>query len=186
MKVLQDYASLEERLKAFLEAKGCIHKQAYIAKQSALIGDVRVDAYSSIWPFVAARADLNYIQIGSYTNIQEGAVLHLAESYPLIVGKGVTVGHKAILHACTVQDHCLIGMHATVLDGAIIGTGSIIGAGALVTQGSHIPPRSMVLGIPAKVVRSVSDAEYLQILESAQKYALLAEAQKALGKKSWF
>ncbi len=180
------FQSLEERLQAFLHVHPSIHPEAYIAKSALLLGAVRIGKHCSLWPFVAARGDLNYIAIGDKTNIQEGAVLHLAENHPLLIGKGVTVGHKAILHACTVEDHCLIGMQATVLDGATIGEGSIIGAAALVPQGMRVPPRSLVLGIPGRIVRQVSDAEYAHILESAHLYLELAKAHQALKDGGWF
>lgn len=180
------FPGLEDRLKTFLHARGSIHPEAFVAKSATLIGDIRIGKHCSLWPFVAARGDLNYIAMGDETNIQEGAVLHLAENHPLLIGKGVTVGHKAILHACTVEDHCLIGMQATVLDGAIIGEGSIIGAGALVPQGVKVPPRSLVLGLPGKIVRPVSDAEYAHILDSARMYIGLAKAHRELKGGGWF
>lgn len=180
------FLELRDRLKTFLHAQASIHPEAYIATSARLVGDVRIGKHCSLWPFVAARGDLNYITIGDETNVQEGAILHLSESHPLIIGKGVTVGHKATLHACMVKDHCLIGMQATVLDGAIVGTGSIIGAAALVPQGMRVPPRSLVLGIPGRIVRQVSDAEYAHILESAHLYVELAKAHQALKDGGWF
>ncbi len=174
------FLELRDRLKTFLHAQASIHPEAYIATSARLVGDVRIGKHCSLWPFVAARGDLNYITIGDETNVQEGAILHLSESHPLVIGKGVTVGHKAILHACTVEDHCLIGMQATVLDGATIGEGSIIGAGALVPQGMRVPPRSLVLGIPGRIVRPVSEAEYEHILDSARLYIELAKAHQEL------
>lgn len=169
----------KQQLYTFLNRNAYIDPSSYIASSAELIGDVRVQAHASIWSQVVARADLNFIEIGQGTNIQEGCVLHLADDFPVIIGKGVTVGHKAMLHACTIEDNCLIGMQATLLDGAIIGQGSIVGACALVTQGTIIPPRSMVLGIPAKVIRTITDIEYSAILESAKKYIALAQAHKA-------
>jgi len=126
----------------FLFVQPQIDPTAYVAAQAVIIGDVRLAARSSVWPTAVLRGDINYIEIGEGSNIQDGAIVHLADDIPTIVGKLVTVGHRAILHACTVEDECLIGMGATILDEAVIGKGSIIGAHALVTKGMRIPPGS--------------------------------------------
>src|SRR6185369_9057837 len=111
------------------------------------------------WYNAVLRGDINRIVVGEYSNIQDNTVVHLADDYPCIIGRYVTVGHSAIVHACTVEDECLIGMGATVLDGAIIGSQSIVGANALVTQGTVVPPGSMVLGSPGKVVRTLAQPD---------------------------
>jgi len=119
------------------------------------------------------RGDINFIEIGEGSNIQDGCIVHLAENLPVRVGRFVTVGHRAILHACTVEDECLIGMGATILDGAVIGKGSIIGAHALVTGNMKIPPGSLVMGMPAKVVRALSAEEIAGIRTWADHYVAL-------------
>lgn len=164
----------------FLYIQPQIDPTAYVAKEAVIIGDVRLAAHTSVWPTAVLRADINYIEIGEGSNIQDGCVVHLADNLPVRVGKLVTVGHGAILHACTVEDNCLIGMRATVLDGAIIGEGSIIGAHALVTGGVHIPPGSLVMGTPAKVVRPLRPDEIAGIRTWADHYIDLGPLHKQM------
>jgi carbonic anhydrase/acetyltransferase-like protein (isoleucine patch superfamily) len=116
------------------------------------------------------RGDINYIRVGAHTNIQDGAVVHLADEYPCEIGDWVTVGHSAVVHACEIGNECLIGMNCTILDGAVIGAQSIVGANALITGGTQIPPGSLVLGSPAKVVRPLTEAERADLKPWAQKY----------------
>src|SRR5476651_2703059 len=137
----------------FLYVQPRIDPSAYVAPQAVVIGDVRLAAQSSVWPTSVLRGDINFIEIGEGSNVQDGSIVHLAEDLPVRVGKLVTVGHRAILHACVVEDECLIGMGATILDGAVIGRGTIVGAHALVTGKMQIPPGSLVMGMPAKVIR---------------------------------
>ena len=165
-----DFAALERQLDTFLRKQPVLGPNVYIAKTAVVLGDVTLGAHSSVWYNAVLRGDINRIVIGDYTNIQDNAVVHLADDYPCLIGRYVTVGHSAIVHACTVEDECLIGMGATVLDGAIIGAQSIVGANALVTQGTVIPPGSMVLGSPAKVVRTLSPADRELIRTWADKY----------------
>ncbi len=162
----------------FLFVQPQIDPTAYVAPQAVVIGDVRLAARSSVWPTAVLRGDINFIEIGEGTNIQDGAIIHLADDLPTRVGKLVTVGHRAILHACTVEDECLIGMGATVLDEAFIGKGSIIGAHALVTKGTRIPPGSLVMGTPAKVVRPLRPEEIAGIRIWADHYIELAPLHK--------
>jgi carbonic anhydrase/acetyltransferase-like protein (isoleucine patch superfamily) len=164
----------------FLFVKPQIDPSAYVAAQAVVIGDVRLAARSSIWPTAVLRGDINFIEIGEESNIQDGCIVHLADDLPTCVGKLVTVGHRAILHACTVEDECLIGMGATILDGAVIGRGSIVGAHALVTGGVRIPPGSLVLGTPAKVVRPLSAAEIAGIRTWADHYVELLPIYKKM------
>ncbi|MST01355.1 MAG: gamma carbonic anhydrase family protein [Pedosphaera sp.] len=142
----------------------------YLAKTAVVLGDVTLGEYSSVWYGAVLRGDINRIVVGHHTNIQDNAVLHLADDFPCIVGNWVTIGHSAIVHACTVGDECLVGMGAVILDGAEIGAQSIVGAKALVTQGMKVPPGSMVLGAPAKVVRALSAEERAGLRHWAQKY----------------
>jgi len=157
----------------FLLVSPQIDPTAYVSPHAVIIGDVRLAAQSSVWPTAVLRGDINFIEIGEGSNIQDGSIVHLAEDLPVRVGKLVTVGHRAILHACTVEDECLIGMGATILDGAVIGKGSIIGAHALVTKGTHIPPGSLVMGTPAKVVRPLRPEEIADIRTWADHYIAL-------------
>ena len=147
-----------------------IDPKAYAFSTAALLGDVELKEYASVWPNVTIRGDVNKIVVGRYSNIQDNSCLHVADDYACIVGDYVTVGHSVTLHACTVEDHCLIGMGATVLDGAVIGRGSIVGAGALVTKGTIVPPNSLVLGSPAKVVKTMSEDGIKAIHAQAVKY----------------
>ncbi|PIQ98696.1 MAG: gamma carbonic anhydrase family protein [Nitrospinae bacterium CG11_big_fil_rev_8_21_14_0_20_45_15] len=148
-----------------------IDASVFIADGAKIIGDVEIGEFSSIWFNAVVRGDVNYIRIGKRTNIQDCSVLHVTRRlHPLIVGDDITIGHNVTLHACVVKDRCLIGMGAVVMDAVEVGEDSIIGAGSLVTGGTIIPPRSMVLGSPAKVKRSLTDAEVLRIKKSAENY----------------
>ena len=147
-----------------------IHFSTYIAASADVIGRVSFGEESSIWYSATVRGDINEIVIGPRSNVQDNAVIHVSDDLPTILGAWVTVGHSAILHACTVKDEVLVGMGAIVLDGAVIGERSIIGAGALVTGGTIIPPGSLVLGSPAKVVRTLSPDEQAKVKGWAEKY----------------
>ena len=149
-----------------------IHESAFIAASADVIGRVTIHEQASIWYNATLRGDLNDITIGPRSNVQDNVVIHLADNYGCHIGELVTVGHSAILHACEVKDEVLIGMGAIVLDGAVIGERSIIGAGALVTGGTIIPPGSLVLGSPAKVVRTLSPDEQSKVKSWAEKYVI--------------
>ncbi|MCS6763177.1 MAG: gamma carbonic anhydrase family protein [Candidatus Protistobacter heckmanni] len=129
---------------------------AWVAEEAVVTGKVELQADSSIWPFAAIRGDNELISIGEGSNVQEGAVLHTDPGYPLTVGKNVTIGHQAMLHGCTVHDGALIGIHAVVLNGAVIGKNCLVGAGSVVTEGKVFPENSLILGAPAKVVRTLT------------------------------
>ncbi len=134
-----------------------IDDKTFIAEGSQLVGNLIMEEYSSVWHNVVARADINVIKIGKYSNIQDNAVLHVDDVNQTIIGDYVTVGHGAILHGCRVEDHCLIGMGSIVLSGAVIGRGSIIAAGAVVKENDVIPPFSMVVGVPGRIVKQLSE-----------------------------
>ena len=170
--------ALAQRLAKCLGQPPRIDPSAYVAPQATVIGDVRLGARSSVWPSAVLRGDINYIEVGDGTNIQDGAVVHLADEFPAIIGRYVTIGHLAMIHACMIEDECLIGMSATVLDGAVIGAQSLVGAGSLVTKGTKIPPGSLVLGSPARVLRALTDEERIALRESAEKYIQVAAAHK--------
>jgi carbonic anhydrase/acetyltransferase-like protein (isoleucine patch superfamily) len=155
---------------SFLDHRPSIHESCFIAPSADVIGRVTMHEKSSVWYNATLRGDINEIVIGPQSNVQDNAVIHLADDYGCYVGELVTVGHSAILHACTVKDEVLIGMGAIVLDGAVIGERSIIGAGALVTGNTIIPPGSLVLGSPAKVVKTLSLEEQAKIKNWALKY----------------
>ena len=136
-----------------------------------------------MWYGAVLRGDLAAISVGAGSNVQDGAVLHVDDGTPCVVGDHVTIGHRAVVHACKVGDRCLIGMGAVILNGAVIGEDSIVGAGALVTQGKAFPPRSMILGSPAKVVRPLTDEEVADLRPHAEAYVDLARrAAPAAGK----
>ena len=159
-------------IEAFLHHQPRIDPTAFIAPSADVIGRVTLHELTSIWYHATLRGDINEIVIGPRSNIQDNVVVHLADDFGCYVGELVTVGHSAILHACTVKDEVLVGMGAIVLDGAVIGERSIIGAGALVTGGTVIPPGSLVLGSPAKVVRTLSLDEQSKVKSWAEKYVV--------------
>ena len=143
--------SVEERLSKFLSKKPLIGTDVFIAPSAVVVGDVTLGNNSSVWYNCVLRGDINSITIGSGTNIQDGVIGHLADDYPLIVGNRVTVGHGAVIHACKIEDECLVGMNATVLDGAHIGKQSIVAAGSVVPVGTVVPEGSLFAGVPGKV-----------------------------------
>ncbi len=148
-----------------------IAASAYIDPSAQVIGDVVVGERSSVWPNVTIRGDVNYIRIGEESSIQDNSCIHVEHDiYPTIVGNRVTVGHSVTLHGCVIEDECLIGIGAKVLNGAQIGRGSIIAAGALVTERMVVPPGSMVMGVPGKVRRQLTEEEKAHLLESAANY----------------
>ena len=161
---------LYSKLEKYLRQQPRLGEGVYLAKTAVVLGDVTLGHHSSIWYGAVARGDINRIEVGHHSNVQDNAVLHVDSEAPSIIGNWVTIGHGAIVHGCTVGDECLIGMGATILDGAVIGKQSIIGANALVTQRTQIPPRSMVLGAPAKVVRPLKEEEIAGLKAWAQSY----------------
>lgn len=157
-----------------------IAASAYIDPSAQVIGDVTVGECASIWPNVTARGDVNSIRIGDETNIQDNSVLHCdAGLFPLNIGKRVTVGHMAMLHGCTIEDECLIGIGAVILNGAKIGRGSVIAAGAVVPEGSEVPAESMVMGVPAKVKRPLTPEERERFRQNAPHYVEAGQIYKA-------
>jgi carbonic anhydrase/acetyltransferase-like protein (isoleucine patch superfamily) len=157
-------------IETYEEFSPTIHESAFVAASADVIGRVTLHEESSVWYNTTLRGDINEIVIGPRSNIQDNAVVHLADDYGCYVGEYVTVGHSAIIHACTIKDEVLVGMGAIVLDGAVIGERSIIGAGALVTRGTIIPPGSLVLGSPAKVVKTLPLDEQAKVKYWAEKY----------------
>jgi carbonic anhydrase/acetyltransferase-like protein (isoleucine patch superfamily) len=148
-----------------------IAASAWIDPAAVIIGDVTIGEDASVWPATVIRGDVNYIRIGARTNIQDGSILHvMRDEWPLILGDDVTVGHSVTLHGCTIESLCLIGMGSIILNGARIGTGSIVAAGTLVTERTVIPPGSLVMGSPAKVKRSLTDADRLSIENYSKRY----------------
>lgn len=170
---------LEEQFATFLAKDPTVDPTAYLAPGAIVIGDVRIGPRASVWPGCVLRGDINFIEIGEATNVQDGTIVHLADDYPVRIGKFVTIGHAAVIHACTIEDECLIGMRATILDGAVIGRNSIIGAQALVTQGMIVPPGSLVLGVPGKIEKTLDPEEQAGIRKWAEKYIKVAEAHRA-------
>lgn len=164
--------SLTQQLDTFLRKQPALGRDVYLAKTAVVLGDVTLGDNASVWYGAVLRGDINRIVVGANSNIQDNAVVHLADDFPCLIGDWVTVGHSAIIHACTVGDECLIGMGATILDGAEIGAQSIVGANALVTGGTKVPPGSLVLGSPAKVVRPLKPEERAGLKWWAEKYVV--------------
>ena len=148
-----------------------IDDSCFVAGSATVVGNVRMDRGSSVWFGSVVRGDVAKISLGERTNVQDLSVLHVEESYDLDIGDDVTIGHRAIVHGCTVRDRVLVGMGAIIMNGAVIGEESIVGAGAIVTEGAEIPPRSLVLGMPGKLKREISDDEVASILRNAEHYA---------------
>ncbi|MEE9304574.1 MAG: gamma carbonic anhydrase family protein [Thiotrichaceae bacterium] len=172
-------------IRSFEEHTPSIHPTAYVDESAVVIGNVSIGENSSVWPLTVIRGDIQCITIGKRTNIQDGSVLHVThasafsapsapEGYPLSIGDDVTVGHKAVLHGCTVEDRCLIGMGAIILDGAVVETEVMVGAGSLVPPGKILESGYMWLGSPVKRVRKLSDKEREFFLYSTKHYSALA------------
>lgn len=145
------------------------------APNSSIIGNVQMEEDSSVWFGAVIRADVAPVSIGKRSNIQDNVTVHVSHDAPTTIGDDVTVGHNAVIHGCTIENQCLIGMGAVILDKAQIGEGSVVGASALVTQGKTFPPRSLIIGNPAKAVRTVSDEQYDQLKSHAENYVQLAK-----------
>ena len=152
----------------------------FIAKNATVLGNVRIGSQSSVWYGAVLRGDINYIKIGERTNIQDLSMLHLENDIPCIIGNDVTIGHRAIIHACTIEDGALIGMGATILNGAIIKKGAIVAAGAVVKEHQIVPEGTLWAGVPAKQVKVYDTSPYEKNVAWAAKYVQLAEIHKAV------
>ena len=151
-----------------------VNRSVVVLEGTILDGNVNIDEKSSVWFNAVLRGDIEPLNIGKFSNIQDNCVLHSSEGYPLTIGDNVSVGHAAVLHGCTVEDNCIIGMNATVLNGATIRKNSIVGAGAVVTEGRDFPEKSLILGVPAKFVRILQEDEIKIIKNNAFNYAKMA------------
>jgi carbonic anhydrase/acetyltransferase-like protein (isoleucine patch superfamily) len=152
-----------------------IDPSAYIHPLAAVMGDVTQGPRASVWPTAVIRADSAPIRIGADTNVQDGSVLHVDTGFPLVIGSRVSIGHRAVLHGATVEDDCLIAMGAILLNGVVVGAGSLVGAGAVCREGMRIPPRSVVLGVPARVAREATSEITERIRMTMEAYLRLQE-----------
>lgn len=156
------------------------HPDSFVAEDADLIGEVQVGSHSSIWYHAVLRGDLSAIKIGDYSNVQDNCTLHGEPNTPVLVGNHVTIGHQSIVHACTIEDNVLVGMGSIVLNGSLIEKNCIIGAGTVVTGHQIIPEGSLVLGIPGKVIRKLTEVEIQSIHDSSLRYANLSEQHKGV------
>jgi carbonic anhydrase/acetyltransferase-like protein (isoleucine patch superfamily) len=154
------------------------HDGVFVADGAVVIGDVEIGEESSVWFHTVIRGDIHRIRIGRRTNVQDHCTLHVTRNDPLAVGSHVTIGHRAVVHGCTVEDLSLIGIGAVVLDGAVVGRGSVIGAGAVVTPGTVVPPHSLVLGVPGKVVKDLGATSADAIRDVADRYVELVRGYR--------
>ena len=162
-------------IKAYRGMTPTIADTAFVEDTAVIVGDVVIESELSVWFQSVIRGDVNFIRIGHRTNVQDLSLLHVThDTYPLIIGDDVTVGHHVVLHGCTIHNRVLIGMGAVLMDGVVVGDDCLIGAGALVTEHTKIPPRNLVLGAPARVKRPLRDAEVARLKESAHHYVQYA------------
>ena len=173
-----------KRICTHLEILPDIHPSAFVAPGAVVVGNVEIGEHASIWYQCVLRADIERILIGPGSNIQDGTIVHLASDLGTTVGSFVTVGHRALLHACWIDDEVLISMGAIVMDGARIGARSIVGAGSLIPKGMEVPPGSLVMGVPGRIVRSLSREEQTAIRGWADKYIQVATEHRARLKAS--
>ena len=172
--------NVNNRLRKYLQKTPSLGEFCWTAPNAKLIGDVRIGSFSSVWYGCVLRADINFIDIGSYTNLQDGVIGHLSDDYPLLIGNHVTVGHGAVIHACEIEDECLIGMNSTVLDGAKIGKQSIIAAGTVVPAGMSVPEGSLVAGVPGEIKKQLSLVKREKIKDWSLKYVEVTKAHQNL------
>jgi carbonic anhydrase/acetyltransferase-like protein (isoleucine patch superfamily) len=151
-----------------------VDPDAWLAPTAVVVGQAVIEGDASVFYGAVIRADMAAVRLGPRSNLQDNVVVHTDYGFPADIGSGVSVGHAAVVHGCTIEDNCLIGMNATVLNGAVVGEGSLVAAGTVVLEGSHIPPRSLVAGVPGKVRRPLSDEEYAKILQNADTYVELS------------
>lgn len=165
-----------DKIFSYLNSTPKIDESVFLAPGTKIIGDVTIEENSNIWFNTVVRGDVNYITIGKMTNVQDLSMLHVTkETYPLIIGNNVTIGHSVTLHGCTLKNNCFIGMGATILDGAIVEQNSMVAAGALVKQNFIVPSGKLVAGVPAKVIRDLSNEEIENIQASAERYKEYAD-----------
>ena len=162
----------------FQEARPRVHPTAYVHPSAEVIGRVVLKKDVSIWPLVVLRGDIETITVGEQSNIQDNSVVHTSHGIPVVLGKGVTIGHAAIIHGTRVGPYSLIGMGAILLDGSVIGAECLIGAGAVIPEKVHIPPRSLVLGVPGKVVRPLRREEIADLHRRAKDYVRYANQHR--------
>ena len=174
--------TVQQRLARHLGRKPDIARATWVAPNATVVGDVTLGPKASVFYGAVLRGDIARIVVGEGSNLQDNVIVHLADDCDAIIGAWCTVGHAAIVHACTIGDECLIGMGATVLDRANIGARSIVGANALVTQGFTCPPGSLVVGAPAKVVRTLSAKEQKALRQWAKKYVVVAQAHAVMSR----
>ncbi|MEO8814166.1 MAG: gamma carbonic anhydrase family protein [Mycobacterium sp.] len=155
-----------------------LHPDSWVAPNASIIGQVSLAAHASVWYSATLRAEMEPIEIGVDTNIQDGVTIHVDKEFPCRVGARVSVGHNAVLHGCTIEDDSLIGMGAIVLNGAVIGAGSLVAAGAVIPQGMVVPPRSLVSGVPGRVRRDLSEAEINNNRHNAAAYRRLSDVHR--------
>lgn len=161
------------------ESSPDIDSTAFVADSAHVIGKVNIAAHASVWFGVVIRGDNELISIGENSNVQENSVLHTDMGSPLSIGRNVTIGHKAMLHGCTICDGALIGIHAVILNGVVIGKNCLVGAGALVTEGKHFPDNSLIIGSPAKVVRTLTEEEIRLVHKNTDNYVARAQLFKS-------
>ena len=170
---------LSQRLATYLKKKPTLGKGVFIAPKATVVGDVRLGQDSSVWYGAVLRGDINFISVGEGSNLQDGVIGHLSDDLPLEVGDYVTVGHGAVIHACVIEDECLVGMNATIMDGARIGRQSIVAAGTVVPQGMQVPEGSLVAGVPATTRKALSSERRQGLRQWEEKYVEVARAHRS-------
>lgn len=153
-----------------------LHETAFVAPNATVVGNVTIEAHASVWFNAVVRAELAHVTIGERSNVQDGAVIHVDEGFPVTLGRNVTVGHRAVVHGATVDENCIVGIGAILLNGCHIGANSIVGAGALVPEGKSFPPNSLLIGAPARVARTITPEQAARITEGADHYVMFGEA----------
>ena len=175
LRKVEQFPRVRIMIRTFQGIKPTVPKSCFVETTAVVIGDVVMGEECSVWFNAVIRGDVHYIRIGERTNVQDLCMLHVThDTHPLIIGNEVTIGHNVVLHGCTIHDRVLVGMGAIIMDGAMIGEDSVVGAGALVVEGTVVPPKSLILGSPAKVKRPVTEKELAWIKESAGNYVRYA------------
>jgi carbonic anhydrase/acetyltransferase-like protein (isoleucine patch superfamily) len=172
-------ASVSALILPFGETAPIVHLAAWLAPTATVLGQATIAADASVFYGAVVRADMDRIELGVGSNLQDNVVVHTDFGFPALIGARVSVGHAAVVHGCTISDDCLIGMNATVLNGAVVGAQSLVAAGSVVLEGTQIPPRSLVAGVPGKVRRELSDEECARIVANAAHYRELAARHRA-------